>query len=533
MKTGFGAEKRNRRGSRRDGALFKTGWPGRILPFSAAFLVLLLLVSCAFMAKTEKSAVEITLLHVNDTHGHIIPYIDKSVDETQPVGGAAYLSALVEGERRKNPEGTLLLSAGDMFQGTPESNLFRGGPVIEIMNVLRFDAMTLGNHEFDWGLPVLEDMEKASDFPFLSANVVDETGRYLPGVKPYVILERKGLKTGVIGLTTADTPYTTTAKNVAGLTFLEPERVLPSLLQQVRGAGATLVVVLSHLGLEEDRKLAAAVPGIPVIVGGHSHTAVDPPLVVNGTLIVQAKCYGDYLGVLRLRVDRRNGRILDYTKKGELVTVHARGGDPRDGKVAGIVERYQDKVRKEFETVVAVTETALTGNRDGESLLGNLVCDAMREAAGTPLAFYNAGGLRADISPGPVTLGDIYTVLPFDSVLMTMDLTGADILDALEQGATGEYGILQLSGMKVRLDLTRPKGKRVAEATMGNVALQGNETYRATIQDFLAGGGDHYRSFQNGKNIQNGGLVREAVIGYMKRHTPVRARPDGRIEISP
>jgi len=526
----FGTEKRNRReaGGRPGGG--RNTW---ILKVSAALLLLLLLLSCAFTAKTGISSVEITLLHVNDTHGHIVPYIDRSVDETNPVSGAAYVASLIEGERTENPEGILLLSGGDMFQGTPVSNIFHGRPVIEVMNALRFDAMTVGNHEFDWGLPVLEEMEKASDFPFLSANVVDEKGRYLPGVKPYVHLVRKGLKTAVIGLTTPDTPYTTTAKNVAGLTFLEPERVLPPLLEKVKAEGAAFVVVLSHLGLEEDRKLAAAVPGIPVIVGGHSHTAVDPPLVVNGTLIVQAKCYGDYLGILRLRVERRTGKILDYTKKGELKTVYARPGDPRDGNVAGTVERYLERVRKEFETVVAVTDTALTRNREGESLLGDLVCDAMRESMGTPLAFYNAGGLRADISPGPVTLGDLYTVLPFDNVLMAVDLTGGDVLEALEQGATGEYGVLQLSGMKVRLDPRRPAGKRVVEASVGGLPLKASGIYRVTIQDFLAGGGDHYRSFQNGKNVQNGELVRDAFVAYMKRRTPLDARLDGRIEMAP
>ena len=506
----------------------------RIL-FPAALLLLLpFFLSCSLGGhETPAAAVEIAVLHVNDTHGHIVPRVDSAVDETGPIGGAATLAAMIETERGKNPGGTVLLSGGDMFQGTPVSDVLRGKPVIEIMNLLRFDAMAVGNHEFDWGMTVLEEMIGASDVPFLSANIVDGKGEGIPGVKPWVLLERKGLKIAVIGLTTPDTPWIAMPKHVEGLTFLEPEKVLPGLLKEVRAKGAVFVIVLSHLGLDRDRKLAAAVSGIPLIVGGHSHTAVEPPLSVGGTLIVQAKCYGDYLGVLRLRVERDTGRILDWTKTGELKTVHSRPGDPLDGKVAAVVASHLDGVKETFGAVVGATKTALTGNRKGESLLGDLVCDAMREALGTAAAFYNAGGIRADLAPGAITLGDLYNAFPFDNVLVAMDLTGADLLEALEQSAGMDYGILQLSGMKVRFDMARPKGARVAEAFIGGKPLDGAATYRVAVQDFLAGGGDRFRSFRNGRNVVHGELVRDAVVSYVKKHSPLDARLDGRVGIVP
>ncbi len=176
-----------------------------------------------------------------------------------------------------------------MFQGSPVSNLFHGTPVMEVMNEVRFDAMTLGNHEFDWGMGALTRLRKEAHFPFLAANIVDSRGNLLPGIRPYTILQRGHAKVAVIGVTTPETGYTTKPDNVKGLTFLSPEAVLPRLIQEVRQQGASIVIVLSHLGLDADKSLAAAVPGIDVIVGGHSHTEIPKPLKTeSGTVIVQA-----------------------------------------------------------------------------------------------------------------------------------------------------------------------------------------------------------------------------------------------------
>src|SRR5271157_2456622 len=150
----------------------------------------------------ETAPVDLTILHVNDTHGSILPYIEGTSGESQMVGGAAYLARMIQEERSKNPDGVLLLSAGDMFQGTPVSNLFKGESVADVMNYLKFDAMAIGNHEFDWGMDALRQLIASSRFPYLSANIKDERGRYLPSVKSYIIVERKKVKIAIIGMTT-------------------------------------------------------------------------------------------------------------------------------------------------------------------------------------------------------------------------------------------------------------------------------------------------------------------------------------------
>ena len=206
-----------------------------------SFLAIFLIVASGSHA-AEPATTLLTILHVNDYHGRVKPFLDKTIDPQEQVGGAAYLAAMIKQARAKNPTGTLLLAAGDMFQGSPVSNLFHGAPVMEVMNEVRFDAMTLGNHEFDWGMGALTRLRKEAHFPFLAANIVDSRGNLLPGIKPYTIFQRGHAKVAVIGLTTPETGYTTKPDNVKGLTFLSPDAVLPRLIQEVRQQGASIII---------------------------------------------------------------------------------------------------------------------------------------------------------------------------------------------------------------------------------------------------------------------------------------------------
>lgn len=532
---------------------------------SKAFRTILTLVFFVFVPSLVAGAVvDLTILHMNDTHGHILPFTDKSVSRDVPVSGAAYYARLIEMERAANPDGTLLFSAGDMFQGTPVSNLFRGTPVIEIMNRLRFDAMAVGNHEFDWGRETLTAMISEAAFPFLSANITDADFNYLPRVRPYLLVTRKDITIGIIGVTTTETKVTTKPGNVSDLLFLDPLEVVPRMIEGVKQQGARLVVVLSHLGLDGDIDLAGKVSGIDVIVGGHSHTAVTTPVTVGRTIIVQAGCYGVYLGTLKLKVDSETGHIIDATKENALRTVYAGPKDPFDETVSKMVNAYNDKVRSEFEKVVGVTRVDLIRRPFDESNLGNAVCDALREASDAGIAFQNGGGIRADLLKGPITMEGVYTVLPFDNVLVAMDLTGKQIMEVLEHSAALEHRILQVAGLTVTYDMTRPPGSRVvgvfvktgseaadfkaiphaeespqadreggtAAASSAHAAgyepLIPDKTYRVVTNDFLAAGGDGYKAFQNGTKIIYGDNLRDAFASYLQRHSPINPQIENR-----
>jgi len=497
-----------------------------------AFLLLLFLVAfflTPFSAESAGAPVGITILHVNDTHGRILPEIEKGVNKKRPVGGAAWLAKMVEKEREKNPGGTLLLSAGDMFQGTAVSKEFNGKPVLEVMNAMKFDAMTVGNHEFDWGQNVLVDLSRAARFPFLSGNIRDGYGKRPLWLKPYVILERKGLKIAVIGMTTELTQYIVKSENVKGLTFLKAGDALPPAIKEAKSQGAKTIVVLSHAGLDADKQTALEIPGIDVIVGGHSHTAVTTPVVAGRTIIVQAGCYGHFLGVLRLKIDPESGRVVEFTKTRVLKRVYSGPNDPFDPDIAGIVRRYHDRIKDRFSVVVGETTVDLVRNYRGESNIGNLIGDAMREAEKADIAFHNSGGIRADVPASKITLEQLYAVLPFDDVLMSMDLTGKQILLILEQNAAVERGILQVSGLKVKYDMTRPVGKRVVEVEVGGRPLRPDKSYRVVTTDFLAAGGEKFAVFRKGKNVRYGDDMRDALVAYLKKHSPVRPEVEGRI----
>lgn len=497
--------------------------------FGVALVLSLFLLFFTSSFASARPPVRITILHVNDTHGHILPFIEKAVDPDRPVSGGAWMAHMIAQERQKNPRGTLLLSGGDMFQGTALSNVFRGAPVIEIMNALNFDAMAIGNHEFDWGRDVLDHLRTSARFPFLSANIVDGKGGYLPGVKPYILLTRKGIKAAVIGITTPETAYTTKPDNVRGLTFLDPKAVLPRIIKDARAKGARLIVVLSHSGLDADRKMAQEVSGIHVIVGGHSHTAVENPVLVNRTIIVQAGCYGFYLGVLKITFDPEHNRIISFTRKNELKKVYSGKDDPFDPDIARLVETYYRQIRERFAVVAGETKVGLIRNSRGESNVGNLICDAMREAAGSDVAFQNSGGIRANIPKGKITLEQVYSLLPFDNLLISMELTGSQLLRILERNTKGDYGVLQVSGLRVKYDLTKPAGERVVKAEVTGRPLAQDRRYRVATNDFLAAGGDAFSVFRNGKNICYGDSLRDLFVDYLKKHSPVQPAVEGRI----
>jgi 2',3'-cyclic-nucleotide 2'-phosphodiesterase (5'-nucleotidase family) len=489
----------------------------------------LIFFAVSFFSPAGAETVDLTILHINDFHGHLLPKPGR--EGKAATGGMAYIAQMVSEERAKNPDGTLLLSAGDMFQGTPVSNLFHGKPVIEAMNRMGFDAMTLGNHEFDWGMNVLHDLRKTAAFPFLSANIVDEKGSLLPGVKPYRILQRKGLKIAVIGITTPETHYTTKPGNIKGYRVIAAEKALPPLIETVKKEGAVLIIVLSHMGLDEDREMASLVNGIDLIVGGHSHTEVKTTVVVGSTIIVQAGYYGQFLGVMKIAVDTNAKKIVQYPERKILQKVKAGPGDLFDAGVAGVIKKYDDQIRGEFNRVVGETRVDLA-KRPFESNLGNLVCDAMREAAEADVAIQNNGGLRTTIPKGKITMEQVYTLLPFDNNLMTMDLTGTQIVSILEYNAKTE-GMLQVSGLKVTYDLGAPEGSRVKELSIRGKSMVPARVYRVTTNDFLAAGGDRFGIFREGKNAVMGDDMREVFLGYLKKHSPVSPRTEGRIVVTP
>ncbi len=362
----------------------------------------------------------------------------------------------------------------------------------------------------------------------ISANVFERGGRHIPGVKPYVILERKGVRIAVIGITTPETYYTSKPGNLTGLAFVHPEKVLPAIIRQVRAQGASIVVALTHDGLDADRELARQVRGIDIIVGGHSHTAIRDPVTESDTVIVQAGSNGIYLGVLNITFDPAQEKILSYTRKDELRLVSPASGAQLDPNVARIVDKYEAQIKTEFSKVIGTAAADLTRASSTESNLGDLLTDAMRDASGAQIAFQNGGGIRADILKGPITLEAVFTALPFDDDLVSMDLTGEQIMGLLERNVLSET-VLQVSGMQIVYDLSKPAGAKAVSVEVAGKPMEAQATYRVVINDFLAAGGNQFNIFKKGRNVTFGSPVRDAAVDFIRKNSPINVQARNRI----
>ena len=498
--------------------------------FRIALLSLLLVMSLTPWAQAHQ--VNLRILYVNDFHGFAEP--DKPTGGKTPLGGIVYLAGAVDRARQEQP--SLLLSAGDMIQGNAWANLFKGQSVIDVMNAMKFDAMVVGNHEFNFGPEVLKDRIAQANFPVLGANVEG-----FPPLKPYVVKELQGVKIGIIGVVTQDAANTS-PRNVAGLKFITPESAIRKYLPDLKRQ-ADIIVVLSHCGYPADRELAARVPGLDVIVGGHSHTKILQPELVGKTIIVQAWEHGKALGVLDLQVSA--GKIVKF--QGALQEISPAAG-PANRQVQEIVARYEGLANPPLRQVIGEARVDLEAKRvrTEETNLGDFVADVMRQTAGADAAMINGGSIKAGIAQGKIETQDVYNALPYDTYLIALRLTGTQLKEALEHGVSEpgkpSHRFPQVSGLSFTYSRSAPAGSRVKDVTVGGRPLDPQKEYVVATIDYLAAGGDGYTVFgeaiKNGSGLKNSKLVynnpgawlRDQVIAAIQARKTIAPKIDGRIK---
>jgi len=518
-----------------------------ILVFS---LIWLILAPTPILAK----AYHLTILHTNDHHGHFAKFDPYPVHDVGGLAAQSTLVNIVRAEVEKSGGYTLLLSAGDVNTGVPESDMLDAEPDFKIMNLLGYDAMVLGNHEFDKSREVLMKQRGWAEFPFLSANVVKkDTGETL--VDPYVIKEFDGLRVAIFGLTTQETPILVLPANVEDLGFKSPIATGKEIVRKLRKE-ADLLIALTHLGFYEesgaickaagDFRLAREVPGIDVIVGGHSHTEVRNPKVIGNTLIVQAGEWSKYVGRLDLTIDSDADEVTEYSY--QLIPVnmkirvkynnkkyymYADKGYVEDNEILEAIKPYMEKVNGLLSQLVGEALVKLHGDRNlvrfRETNLANLVTDSMRAKTRADIAFQNAGGIRAGIAPGLITYRDILKVQPFGNTLVLMDMTGRQIMDVLTYAATvrpGHGGFLHVSGMR----WTNNRG-RAENVTVGDAPLDLAKTYRVVTNKFMASGGDGYAMLKRVPQLDTGFVDADCLREYVARAGRVRPRVEGRLTI--
>ncbi|WP_173917369.1 bifunctional UDP-sugar hydrolase/5'-nucleotidase [Halobacillus sp. Marseille-Q1614] len=472
----------------------------------------------------------IDILSTNDVHGNI----EENPEYEQ--GGMALVGGIVEDFRSVNEEGTVVVDGGDTMQGTLISNSFDGLSTIETLNAIGYDAGSIGNHEFDWGIDVLKERMEDANYPILGANIFEEeTGERPDWAQPYTIVEIGGYKVGIIGFATTETPETTLSTHVEGLEFPTPAPIAEELSAEMKAKGADIVMVTSHLpGWHEETTdeimgeladLAASENGgLDALVGGHSHERVAGH--INSIPVVEADRYTEAIGHIQLFVDRDSKEIY-HSEVDMLETYSHLAGEAEN--VREIVDYYKDQVEEIKSEVVATTEGPITRDRKygdlGVSQLGNMITDAMRERAGTDIAFQNSGGIRNNINSGEITYGEVFSVLPFDNYNVTSEMTGEQIKDILEGPAEDDWNFMQIqfSGMNVVYDPSQPDGERVSSIELWDgtpVYTKGeanDETFSVVTNNFLStGSGDGYYTFGEVEWESDPDFQRELFADYLR-----------------
>lgn len=490
--------------------------------FRAGFLGLSLLISGSAYAQ---EAVTIRFVQTND--------IDRMSPE-KGRGGFAKLATVVKEERAKG--NAFFIHAGDTISPSLLSGFDKGAHVIDILNKIGPDAMAPGNHEFDLGPDAFRARMAEAKFDILATNIIDGNG--LPAnTKADKIVDVQGVKVGFFGLTTEETPIASSPGTIKFASTIDTARAKA---KELRGKGADIVVAIAHTPLEVDMIIARSA-GVDVIIGGHDEHLLA--FYDGKVTLTESESQGNYITITELSVKKaeKDGKTtVTWTPNFRIIDSATVKADP---EIEAVVKGYEDKLSKELDIDIGVTETALDSRRatvrGGEAAIGNLITDALRAAVGADVAITNGGGIRADKqyqAGQKLTRRDILAEMPFGNTTVLMEISGEKIKAALENGVSQvrELGgrFPQVSGMVVEVDLKEPVGSRVKSVTVNGQPLDPAKTYKLATNDFMARGGDGYRALMDGKllvDVSASQLMASQVIDYVAKAGKVAPKVEGRV----
>jgi len=513
-------------------------------------ILLLIFITAVIFAEDKKDRL-LTVIFTNDGHGMAWKFDEPNNPE---IGGLAAQKTLIDSIRAEvqgKGGNVLTLSAGDITLGDPRSNVCENMPMINGMNLIGYDAMVIGNHEFDFGLEVFHKMKKEAKFPFLSANIYEEGGTKAVG-KDY--LEKKfddGLKVAILGLTTRETEVITSPGLMGNLVMTEPLIEAKTRIPLLR-KNNDIVIVLSHLGFYEtdksfdgyhgDNYLPKVVPGIDLIVGGHTQKHLANPVKIGDTYIVQTEGLGKWVGrvdfylkgkkiiktdykiyPVNLKVKKVNGDKVSYEYLGEQIPENKAMIEMLNGFKCVFPSKQIGKI-----------DRPLVGDRElsraNETELGNIITDIIKEKTGTEIAFMNSGSIRQGFEKGVVTEKDVYSVFPFLDTIFIAEMSGfqiQEILDIFAEKGPGSPGFLQVSGLALKLY----KGAAL-EITVNGKPLDKKRKYKVAFNSFIAGGGDGYTPLKNLKTKKDTGYcIPSIMVDHLKTKKTFPKPKSGRIKI--
>lgn len=522
---------------------------------SCALSLALFLPGCAKNIPPQSEPLELVLLHTNDTHSYVAgrdKYGNACMASADCAGGMGRIAAVVR-EERQHADNVLALDAGDQFQGTLFFTVNGWSMLADLDNRVNYDAVTLGNHEFDKGCDTLAQYVGALKYPVLAANLEPEPGCPLRGlsISPYAVRTVRGVKVGIVGLANPD--VSTLAAACPYTHFTNSADALRKAVAELERQGVRHIVAVTHLGLPADRELARTVDGVDVIVGGHTHSYLGPnspegpyPVVEHSpsgrpVLVVTAKFATEYLGELRVGFDAQGvpTHWEGAAKRLEPGIIPAPDVDARVADYAKPLEEFRAQTLGRNDLIFP---DGMDACRKGECLGGLVVTDAMLDYGrpyGATLALTNGGGLRAPLKRGQFTQGDLLSVLPFGNMLVIREYDGDQLLAALEHGISEAKGegprILHVAGLRYRFDAARPAGQRVLSAEVVDEhgkarPLDKAGRYAVVLPNYIAKGGDGYTMLIHGKTLSAPDPMDADVVGaYIKAHSPMPMPLTGRI----
>jgi 5'-nucleotidase/UDP-sugar diphosphatase len=545
--------------------------------FRAVLVAMLLLLSLPLGAADQDDGIlRLHLLWTNDLHGHIAPEPARFMNPEfpPPLGGGASAARYIKEVRTRaaaSGDEVLLVDVGDMFQGTPIGSKTQGTAVIEYFNAMGYEFTVPGNHDFDMGRENCERLARMSEFPWLSANIDEEsTGQLVDWVQPTLMLEYQGIKIGVVGITTPSTEVMSFPQNVKGLQFQPmPERLI-KYRDELKAQGADLIFLAIHEGLPYDpaegwkriagstesetaeevegtygsnhsyggmnlMELVHEVPGIDFAVGGHTHRGYHHPWIDpnNHTMCFESFGNGSSIGHAILLIDRETGALLGYEPahdRGTLITLFEDEIWP-DPEIREVIRPHLERTEALMQQVVGSSAVSLTRGGPDANLVGNLVTDAMVEYFDADFSFQNLGGLRADLPAGDLTAQDVFSVLPFGNELVLVEMDGRMVRRIVERKLAGDSGGICTGGAKISFDKARPDYDRLVEFEVGGAPWDPDRMYKVVCTSFLMEGnsGLDFLTAVPAQSITPTQITTaESVERYLKLHSPVRPRVDDR-----
>ena len=514
-----------------------------------------LLTATAILAATTvvaRADFDLTILHTNDFHDRFesINAYDSTCDDEgeaagECFGGIGRLATAIEMAREESGN-SILLDAGDQYQGSLLYTMYKGAMSAEFMPQLGYDAMAVGNHEFDDGPDGMTVLLDGVDFPVLSANI-DVSGEpaLADRIEKSTTVEVGGEQIGIVSVLAEDTPETSSpGPNVVFSSIVDAAQAE---IDRLTEDGVDKIIVLSHVGLPADRRLAEELSGVDVIVGGHSHTLLSNeaegaedvyPVMVNDVPIVQAYAYGKYLGKLEVTFDD-DGNVT--SAEGEPILLDASVEANPD--MVARVEELSVPLEELRNEVVAQTEAPIDGERESCRAevceMGVLISEAMLDRVadqGIDVALQNGGGIRASIDAGEVTMGEVLTVLPFQNSLSTFRVDGATLVEALENGVSqleeGAGRFPQVAGMSYAFDPAAEPGSRVSDVMVGGEPIDPEMMYGVVSNNYVRNGGDGYAMFVAAEDAYDFGPdVADVLAEYLAQQGPYTPMTDDRITV--